>query len=56
MANYYKFDLENSVNKSFSKISRGWPPGPTPLQGRGDPLPRLPPFGAMRLSETYGFI
>ena len=25
-------------------------------QGRDDPLPHLPPFRAMRLSETFGFI
>ena len=49
IANYYKFDLENSVNKSlfFKNFSRG---------AITAPLPHLPPFGAMCLRETYGFI
>ena len=49
-------DLENSVNKSsFFKFLGGGPQDPLP-QGGGDPLPHLPQFGAMRLSENYGFI
>ena len=39
---------------NFQKISRGRPPGPPPA-GRGDPLPHPPPFGALRLSEAFGF-
>ena len=56
IANYYKLD---SVNQSliFKNFS-GWPlgPPPPPPDGGDDPLPHLPPFGAMCLSETYGFI
>ena len=38
IANYYKFDLENRVNKSlFFKTFSGWPPGPPPPPGRGRP-------------------
>ena len=48
----------NSVNKSlfFKNFSRGALGTPPPLEGGGDPLLHLPPFGAMRLSETHGFI
>ena len=48
LAKYYKFDLENSVNGSlFFKNFSGMAPG--------IPLPHLPPFGSMRLIETYSF-
>ena len=32
------------------------PGTPPPPEGGGDPLSHLRPFGAMRLSETHGFI
>ena len=42
----------------FDAISQKFPgeaPGPPPAGG-GDPLPHPPPFGALRLSESFGFI
>ena len=45
IANYYKFDFENSVNKSlFIKNFSGVAPGSPSPEGEGDPLSHLPQF------------